>query len=53
MSLISVIIPTFNRVGLILRALDSVLAQSFRDFEILIIDDGSSDGTAELVKKGP
>ncbi|MCK5736725.1 MAG: glycosyltransferase family 2 protein [Spirochaetaceae bacterium] len=51
MSLISVIIPTFNREGLILRALDSVLTQSFRDFEILVIDDGGSDGTAELVKK--
>ena len=51
MSLISVIIPSFNREKLILRALDSVLAQSFRDFEILVIDDGGNDGTGDLVKK--
>lgn len=49
MSLVSVIIPTFNRANLILRALDSVLSQSFRDFDIRIIDDGGSDDTESLV----
>jgi len=50
MSMISVVIPTYNREGLILRALDSVLAQSFRDFDVWIIDDGGNDGTGELVR---
>ncbi|RKX90197.1 MAG: glycosyltransferase family 2 protein [Spirochaetes bacterium] len=50
MSLVSVIIPTYNREGLILRALDSVLAQSFRDFDVWIIDDGGNDGSGELVR---
>jgi glycosyltransferase involved in cell wall biosynthesis len=44
--LISVIIPTFNRAALVAEAVDSVLAQSFRDFELIVIDDGSTDGTA-------
>lgn len=48
MPLVSVIIPVFNRKELLVRALTSVLKQRFRDFEILVIDDGSSDGIAEL-----
>jgi GT2 family glycosyltransferase len=52
--LISVIVPTFNRWPLLRQALDSVLAQSFRDFELLVVDDGSTDGTTEELKKiGP
>jgi len=47
---VSVIVPTYNRVHLLPRALDSVLAQTFEGFEALIVDDGSTDGTAELVK---
>ncbi len=52
---VSVIIPTFNRRDLLRRAVESVAAQSFRDYEILIIDDGSSDGTsaADLFKSFP
>lgn len=42
---ISVIIVTYNRADLLPKAVASVLAQSFRDFELLIIDDGSVDGT--------
>jgi len=45
--LISVVIPTFNRVSLLRETVESVTAQTFRDFEIIIIDDGSDDGTWE------
>ena len=47
---IAVVIPTFNRVTFIERAIDSVLNQSLAVNEIIIIDDGSSDGTKELIK---
>jgi glycosyltransferase involved in cell wall biosynthesis len=46
---VSIVLPTFNRVDVIGRALDSVRRQTFGDFELLVIDDGSTDGTAELV----
>lgn len=46
---VSVIIPTYDRVGLLGAALDSVAAQTFQDFEIVIVDDGSTDGTREYV----
>lgn len=49
--LISVIVPTFNRWPLLRRALDSVLAQRFRDFELIVIDDGSTDGTSDELKR--
>ena len=47
--LISVIIPTFNRAALLSRAIDSVLMQTHRNNEIIVIDDGSTDHTASVV----
>lgn len=47
---VSVIIPTYNRAALISRALDSVLTQTFKDFDIVVIDDGSVDNTKEVIK---
>ena len=45
--MVSVIVPTFNRRSFLQTAVSSVLSQTFRDFELLIVDDGSSDGTEE------
>lgn len=45
---ISVIIPAYNVEGFLPRALDSILGQSFDDFEVLVVDDGSSDGTGKV-----
>jgi len=49
--IISVVIPTYNRAYCLRDAIDSVLTQSFRDFEIIVVDDGSTDGTNEVVKQ--
>ena len=47
---VTVLMPCFNAADYIADAIRSVLAQTFRDFELLIINDGSTDGTVDLVK---
>ncbi len=48
---VSIVIPLFNKRATVLRTMESVLAQSLGDFEVLVIDDGSQDGGAELLKE--
>lgn len=47
---ISVIIPTFNSVSYLGEAIDSVLAQNYNNLELIIVDDGSTDETKEMIK---
>ena len=48
--MISVIMPTYNSAGFIHSAIESVLNQTLRDWELLVVNDGSSDNTEEIVK---
>src|SRR5205085_3730442 len=45
----SVLMTTYNGAPFIRQSIDSVLAQSFRDFELIVVDDGSVDATAEIL----
>lgn len=49
--LFSVVIPTYNRLPLLQETLESVRAQTFTDFEIIVVDDGSTDGTSEYLRR--
>ena len=46
---VSVVIPTYNRAWTLGEAIDSALGQTFESFEVLVVDDGSTDGTAKLL----
>lgn len=46
----SVVIPTYNRSHIIAKVLDALLAELFLNFEVLIVDDGSTDGTAQFIQ---
>ena len=47
----SIVIPTYNQGNLLSKCLESVLFQSFRDFEIIVIDNNSTDTTNKIIKK--
>lgn len=49
--LVSIIVPTYNRAYCVTKSIDSALAQTYRNIEVIIIDDGSSDGTRELIER--
>ena len=48
---ITIVIPTFNRIGSLPRALDSALNQTYQPSEIIVVDNGSSDGTTKLLRE--
>ena len=48
---VSVIIPTYNRLPMLKEAVESVLAQDFEDLELIVVDDGSTDGTADEITR--
>jgi glycosyltransferase involved in cell wall biosynthesis len=48
---VSVIIPTYNSALYLLQAIDSVLAQTYQDFEIIVVNDGSTDATAQVLTR--
>jgi len=47
---VSVVIPTYNRAANVQNGIKSILAQTFSDLEVIVVDDGSSDGTGEILK---
>ncbi|ENM5895056.1 glycosyltransferase family 2 protein, partial [Vibrio mimicus] len=50
-SKVSIYMPTHNRANLVVRAVESVLKQSYKNIELIVVDDGSSDNSYELLSK--
>jgi len=50
---LTIIIPTFNRADFLKESIQSVLSQTFTDFELIVVDDGSTDHTAEVAREFP
>lgn len=49
--MISVVIPLYNKETIIEKSLNSVLSQDYSDFELIVVDDGSTDGSVAIVEK--
>ena len=47
--MISIVVPTYNRANVIHKSIDSILNQTYKDFELIIVDDGSTDNTESVV----
>jgi len=50
MEFATIVIPVFNGENTLREAIDSALAQTYENFEVLVIDDGSTDSSAEIVR---
>lgn len=50
-NLISVVVPLYNKVSEVTRALDSIFAQTYQDFELVVVDGGSTDGSLDVISK--
>jgi glycosyltransferase involved in cell wall biosynthesis len=50
MPIVSIVLPTYNRLPLLREAVDSIRAQTFEDWELIVLDDGSDDGTVEYLQ---
>lgn len=48
---VSICVPTYNRKDYLSETFDSILAQTYKDYELVVVDDGSTDGTAEILKQ--
>ena len=51
MGKVSIIVPVYNREKAIGRCVDSILKQDYEDIEVILVDDGSKDGSYEIIRK--
>ena len=51
MKKVSIVLPTYNRAKVLTRAIDSVLAQTYQDWELIVVNDASTDETEELLRR--